>query len=288
MTGDSVWPNEMEKRLYSDDNWVKRRFREYMHQHHLKNLQHGFDLILQSAKADLRTEASRGYLGVLWWIIEPILYMGTFYVVFAHLFKQGDGNFICFLLTGLVVWKWFHTTIMVGSNSLMANVGLMNQVYVQKIIFPLTVIAVNSVKFIIIFFLLLVFLFFTDTPSASWILVPCVIGTQLLLTVAITCLVSAMVPFFPDFRQLLDNILLVFLFLSGVFIDLAQYSERIQQILYLNPMAILITMYRQVLLEGASPDWGKLLLIVCFSLFTLIVANWVLGRYDRIYPKIIH
>lgn len=259
-----------------------------MHHSRLQNIQHGFDLIRHSARADLRTEASRGYLGVFWWIIEPILYMGTFYFVFAHLFKRGDGNYVFFLLTGLVVWKWFHSTIIVGSNSLMTNVGLMNQVYVQKIIFPLTVIVVNSVKFVIIFMLLLSFLFFTHKPLASWSLVPCVIGVQLVFTLSLTCLVSAMVPFFPDFRQLLDNILLILMFLSGVFIDIAQYPEKIQKILYLNPMAMLITMYRQVLLEGTSPDWEKLLLIFIYSTFVFLFANWILRRFDRVYPKIIH
>jgi lipopolysaccharide transport system permease protein len=115
-----------------------------------------------------------------------------------------------------------------------------------------------------------------------------VIATQLLLILAITCLVSAMVPFLPDLRQVLENLLLVFLFLSGVFIDFAQYPEKIKKILYLNPMAILISMYRKVLLEGGSPDWDKLLSIFFFSILTFLLAHWILRRYDRIYPKIIH
>ena len=96
------------------------------------------DLIIQKARAGLRAEASRGYLGVLWWVIEPVMYMSVFYVAFAHLLKRGDENFVIFLLVGLIVWKWFHATLSTGGNSLMVSAGLMNQIYVPKIIFPLT------------------------------------------------------------------------------------------------------------------------------------------------------
>ena len=262
--------------------------RRLMDRDSLQSLKNGFDLIFQNSKADLRTEASRGYLGVLWWIFEPMIYMGTFYIVFSHLFKRGDQSFIFFLLTGLVVWKWFNASIIVGSNSLMSNVGLMNQVYVPKMVFPFTVIVVNTVKFLIIFGLFLIFLIIMAKPWISWTLVPCVIITQFVLTVSITCLVSALVPFFPDFHQLLDNIMLVFFFLSGVFLDIAQFPDKVQKLLFLNPMAVLISMYRQVLLEGIAPDWSKLLIINLFSVIVFISACLLLWRFDRTYPKIIH
>ena len=261
---------------------------KYMMQYNLQNLKHALDLIKQISKADLRTEASRGYLGVLWWIIEPVLYMGTFYIVFSHIIRSGDGNYVFFLLTGLVVWKWFNTTIIVGSNSLMVNVGLMNQVYVPKIIFPLTVIVTNTVKFFIIFILFLVFLCFASTPSLSWFSVITVIFVQTIFTISVTCLLSSIIPFFPDLRQLLDNILLVLLFLSGVFLNLSQFPERIQKILFLNPMAVIISMYRKVLLDNSLPDWNKLLFVVLFSIPIFLLAFWLLNRFDRIYPKIIH
>jgi lipopolysaccharide transport system permease protein len=246
------------------------------------------DLIIQKARAGLRAEASRGYLGVLWWVIEPVMYMSVFYIAFAHLLHRGDDNYVTFLLTGLIVWKWFHATLTTGSNSLMDSAGLLNQIYVPKIVFPLTIVAVNTFKFLFILIILVVFLqFSTAGVTAAWLLLPVLVFTQLLLIAALSSLLAALMPFFPDLKMIFDNILMMLLFLSGVFFDIAKLPENLQGYLLINPMAALIAMYRRVLLQGLPPDWGQMAWIVAFSAVTMALAVWVLRRFDRIYPKII-
>ncbi len=246
------------------------------------------DLVIQKARAGLRAEASRGYLGVLWWIIEPIMYMSVFYVAFAHLLNRGDESYVIFLLTGLIVWKWFHATISGGANSLAANAGLMNQVYIPKIVFPLTSIAVNFFKFLIILLLLLIFLQFTSAKVTwAWLLLPVLVLTQLALITAVTSLLAAVIPFFPDLRAILDNVLMMLLFLSGIFYDIDKLPESFKGYLTLNPMAPLIAMYRKVLLEGVPPDWHQVMGIFAFSAVVMLVALWFFRRFDRIYPKIV-
>jgi lipopolysaccharide transport system permease protein len=253
-----------------------------------KKWQNFMDLVIQKAMAGLRAEASRGYLGVLWWVIEPLMYMCIFYVVFAHLFHRGDENYIMFLLTGLISWKWFHATVATGANSLMANFGLMNQVYLPKIIFPLTNIAINTFKFLIILIILILLLQFTSARVTwVWVLLPVLVLTQLLLIVGVTSLLAAIMPFFPDLRVILDNILMMMLFLSGIFFDISKMPESVQQYLWLNPMAALIAMYRKLLLEGVAPDWQQVLGILSFSIALLSLAVWLFRRFDRVYPKII-
>jgi lipopolysaccharide transport system permease protein len=254
-----------------------------------RNWRYFVDLVLQNAKAGLRAEASRGYLGVLWWIIEPVMYMGIFYIAFAHLLHRGNENYVLFLLTGLIVWKWFHATVTSGSNSLMANAGLMNQVYLPKIVFPLTAIVINFFKFLIIFILFLTFVQFTSTKtSLTWAFLPLLIITQFLLIVSVTSLLAAIMPFFPDLRVILENIMMMFLFLSGVFFDIYKLPASIQGYLMLNPMAALISMYRKLLLNGVPPNWHQLYLVILFSLSVLIMALLLFHRFDRVYPKIIH
>ena len=246
------------------------------------------DLVLQKARAGLRAEASRGYLGVLWWVIEPVMYMCVFYVAFAHLLKRGDENFVIFLLTGLIAWKWFQSTLNTGANSLIANAGLMNQVYVHKLIFPLTNVAVNTFKFLIILTLLLLFLQFTAAKvTLAWALLPVLVLVQLYLIVAVTCLLAAVMPFFPDLKVILDNVLMMFLFLSGIFFDVEKLPADVQAYLLLNPMAVLIVLYRKVLLEGVPPDWLPLRWVVSFSTVVMLVAVLIIHRFDRVYPKIV-
>ena len=73
---------------------------------------HYISIIFEKAKADLIAEVRRGYLGILWWFIEPLLYLSVFYVVFVFVFDRGGEDGVAFLLTGLVVWKWFSSGVM--------------------------------------------------------------------------------------------------------------------------------------------------------------------------------
>jgi lipopolysaccharide transport system permease protein len=246
-----------------------------------------FELIYQKAKAGLRSEASRGYMGVLWWVIEPVMYMFVFYIAFAHLLKRGDENFVIFLLTGLIVWKWFHATVNTSANSLIANAGLIRQIYVPKIIFPLTNVAVNTFKFLIILAIFLVFLQFTAVKvSLSWAFLPLLIISQLFLIASISSFLAAIMPFFPDLKQILDNVLLMFFFLSGIFFDINKLPLKFQQFIKLNPMAIIIDMYRKILLDGLIPEWNLIFWIFLVSVIIMILAVLLFNRYDRIYPKI--
>ena len=258
-------------------------------EHPQRNLRYFIDLVTQEARAGLRVEASRGYLGMLWWVIEPTIYMGIFYLVFARLFKRGDENYVLFLLTGLIVWKWFYATINSGSNSLMANANLMNLVYLPKIIFPLTSITINTFKFLVIMIIFLIFLQFSSiTPSLTWFYLPLLILTQLLLIIGMASLLAAIMPFFPDLKVIMDNILLMILFISGIFFDISKFPASTQQLLYLNPIATLINMYRNLLLRSLKPDLSQILYVILISFSVLVIAVWLLYCYDRIYPKIIH
>ncbi|MEZ5600916.1 MAG: hypothetical protein R3F36_07955 [Candidatus Competibacteraceae bacterium] len=63
---------------------------------------HYRDLILYKTQADLRAEAAKTYIGFLWWVLDPLMFMMIFYVVFGLLLKRATPDFVPFLLIGLV------------------------------------------------------------------------------------------------------------------------------------------------------------------------------------------
>ncbi|MCB1756284.1 MAG: ABC transporter permease, partial [Gammaproteobacteria bacterium] len=84
--------------------------------------------------------------------------MLAFYIVFELGLRQGEENYLAFLLTGLILWKWFASTITTSSGIINANRGLLNQVYLPKWIFPLTVVIGNTSKLLISCTVLILFL----------------------------------------------------------------------------------------------------------------------------------
>jgi len=244
------------------------------------------DLLLYKAYADLRAENERTYIGFMWWIIEPVVNMAVFYFVFAYVLNRGQPDYVPFLLTGLVAWKWFGTTFTQGSVSIGANVGLMRQVHVPKLVFPLVVVVVNSVKFLFSFALLLGFLvWYGFELGAECTALPLVLLVELLFIVGATTVICGVMPFLPDLQVLLEHVLRVGFFLSGIFFPLREMPEAVRGFFYLNPMAIVIESYRDVLMEGQWPDFVGLGWVGLGSMGAMLVGVSVLGRYDREYPK---
>jgi len=236
----------------------------------------------------LMAEARRGYMGMLWWVFEPIMSMSVFYVVFGLIFKRGGEGFVPFLLCGLVLWKWFDACVRQGAGSIQGNRLLIGQVYLSKCIFPAVVVVVNSAKFLIVFILFLVFLLIYGVhPSVAWVWIPLLLLTQLMLIMAASFLVAAVVPFLPDIKILVDNALTLLFFMSGVFFDVSHAPVKFQHYLDMNPVAVLIHSWRQVLLEGVSPDWMAVGTVAVIALLFFAIALLLIKRWDRLYPKVL-
>lgn len=246
------------------------------------------ELVFFKAYADLRAEAARSYISFLWWVLDPLLYMCAFYVVFSLVLDRGGDDFVPFLLCGLVVWKWFDSTVKQGAISILANTGLIRQVYLPKFILPGAVVLSNTLKFSIVFVLLLLFLMiYGISPTSAWWALPLILATQLLFNTACAGMMSALVPFVPDIRQVIDNGMLLLLFFSGIFFDVTSLSDKAQTYLMLNPVAFLISSYREILLHGRWPGWEGLSLIAFASMAGIRLAGFIMGRLDRHYPKVL-
>jgi len=247
-----------------------------------------FDLILYKTYADLRAETERTYLGFLWWVFEPILFMGVFYVVFGILYPNNIENFTQFLLIGLVTWQWFKSSLAHGELSVLHNHAVMQQVYLPKFLFPIIVILTDSVKFVFVFLLLMIFLWGTGyLPNQYYAALPLVLVVQWLFIFACTLFLSAIVPFIPDIRFVVENFLTAIFFMSGLFFKASEFIPKdLQFYFYLNPMANLIEDYRNILMYQQWPDWGALWIITLVSMLGIAFSLWLLRRFEYIYPRI--
>jgi lipopolysaccharide transport system permease protein len=244
-------------------------------------------LILYKAYADLRTEVERTRLGMVWWILEPIASMVVYYLVFSVILKRGTEDYVAFLLAGVVPWRWFQSSIMHGSNSIVSAKRLMQQVYVPKVVLPAVAFVTDLFRFSLVFLLLVGFFAVSRVPfTASYAWLPMVLVAQGILIASLSFLTAAVTPFFPDLRIGLQNLLRLLFFLSGVFYDLNLFSERAQFYLRLNPMAVILESYRKVMLYAERPDTLRLGAIALGFALLLGGAMWLINRLDHDYPKL--
>ena len=223
----------------------------------------------------------------MWWIFEPIMYMSVFYVFFGILLGRNTDNFVPFLLIGLTAWQWFKSCLSHGAETILGAHFLICQVYLPKVIFPIILILTDTVKFLFIFILLLLFLWlYGYSIGWAYLALPLLLLVQLIFTTALTFFLAAIIPFIPDLRFVIENLLLAVFFMSGIIINADIIPEAYRQYYYLNPLVNIVESYRQILMFNNFPDSSTLLIILGLSFVGLWLATLLISRFEYIYPKI--
>lgn len=245
-------------------------------------------LTLFRAYTDLRAEAERYYISYLWWIIEPLMQLLVYWFVFGVVFQSQVPNFVSFLLIGLVLWRWITSNIADGSYSLLANRGVICQVWIPKYVFPNVVLLVHCFKFFVIFLLLLVYLWSVGFPPnwAYFALIPIFI-VQLVLTGGVAYVFAGLYPFLPDLRLLVETGLRLAFFLSAVFYQVERLDPKYHIYFLFNPFAQIIIACRDVLMAGRLPDWSALGFALSVGLICALVGLRLMKRFDLEYAKVV-
>lgn len=245
-------------------------------------------LLLYKTYADLKSESQRTYAGFFWWFAEPVISMAIYYVVFVKFFHHNEANYVPFLLVGLVIWRWFHVCLSQGASAILNGRRLLLQLYVPKHLFHNVVILGNSYKFLFSLAVLLLFLWVYGLPPTHYYLaLPLVLIIQLMFIMACTGIAAALTPFLPDLKIVIDNLLRGVMFLSGVFYAGSIIPEKYQFYFYLNPMAVFIESYRNILIDGTWPHWERLTWITVASMAGIAFGRHLLSRFDYSYPKVV-
>ena len=244
-------------------------------------LQHYLHLMDTMARMRLKADASRFFLGYIWWVLEPLLYVAVFYVVFELILQNRQENFLVFLMCGKLVFIWFSKSINQASRSIVAAKGLIGKIDTPKAFFPLASIHEGLYKQASVFLLLFVVLWgngYGLTASSLWLL-PLLIVSYLMI-VAASLIGAFLVCLAFDFSMLISLGMIFLMFTSGVFWDVRSLAEpaMIEAVLTLNPLAFVLDGFRQALLHDAAPAAGHLALIGLGSLLVVVVMLRVMQR----------
>lgn len=250
---------------------------------------HLYQVYLTQLTLNLKSETRKTYLSYIWWVLEPAMFVAVFYLVFAVFLNRGSDNFLVFLLCGKIPFLWFSKTVTNASNAISDGRGLIHQIPIPKMYFPLLVIGQDFVKQCFVFvFLLFVLWAFSVEPSINWLGIIPVILTQLLLVIACSLLAAAVTPFLPDFRFVISTGMMMLMFCSGIFYSYKDVIlEKHLELFLLNPLATLIKIYREVLLDSIPVDWGALMQISACSLLVIVFMKLWFSKNESNYARVI-
>lgn len=245
-------------------------------------------LIDTMARLSLKADARRFALGYLWWILEPLLYVAVFYLVFFHVLGTRTPDFLMFLTVGKLTFIWFSKSVTQASQAIVNARGLIARADLPKLLFPLAVLHEGLYKQFVVFALLLVFLWLGGiVPTLQWLALLPLILVQYLIITACALLAALLVCWQRDFTPLISLGMVFMLFVSGVFWDVNAVSDpgARELVLVLNPLAFLLDSYREVLLRGGLPDWAHLSGIAVAAALLLGLLWLAYGRWSRVIAR---
>ena len=212
---------------------------------------------------DIKVKYKQAFLGMAWAILQPLLLMVIFTVVFNRgLNIQSEGlPYPIFVFSGLIVWQVFSTGLGNAANSMVANAQIIKKIYFPRIIIPLSAILTALFDFLFagLVFVGLLFFYQVDISIGEWLL--CLAGSLFLTVLAasgLSLFLSAWNVKYRDFQYVIPFFIQVLFFVSPVLYDAGQFKNGLfSTLLKLNPMSGAIHLAR-VPLSGQAPDWELL------------------------------
>lgn len=235
------------------------------------------ELVDIQARMKMKAQANKLFLSYLWWVLEPLLFVSLFYLLFEYILKRGGSGFFIFLIVGKVVFLWFSKAVTMGSASLVQNRGLIGQVAIPKWIFPLINVQEATYKSMVSIILMVIVLacIGISEPTYWWQLVPLTMLTYLFIS-SVSLILSILVAMAEDFSQIISLAVMGLMFGSGIFWDINTIPDQdLVSIIYLfNPVAAVIDAYRTVLINNEIIDLYRLRSVFAFSLIL-----WLTGMF---------
>jgi len=210
--------------------------------------------------------------------------MLVLYFVFSNFFGSG-GSFVLYILTGLLVWRFFS----IGTTSALASVvgkpSLVTKIYIPREILPLSSTLSSLISSVLEFCVLVPLLFiFGVGVSPAIILFPVLLVLFFLIVYGTALILSSLFVYFRDLNNIWDVLMQVGFFACPIMYPLSQLSklpEQIKALYMLNPVTVLIEMYRDIFLDGTIPDLWSFVIVLAFGVMLVVVGNAVFKRLQR-------
>lgn len=222
---------------------------------------------------EVRARYKGSALGFVWSLLNPLMMMAVYFLVFSVYMRINIPNYSLFLFCGLLPWQWFATSITNATSTIVANGNLIKKVYFPLEILPLVNVTTNLVNFLLSLPILLGFMAFMHVPL-TWnvLFLPLLVAVQFLMTLGFSLILCTLNTFYRDIEQLLGPILLTWFYITPVIYQASSIPTQYKFLFYANPMAPLIASYQNIFYGGLPPSPRNLLYCTGFGVLTFLIG----------------
>lgn len=236
-------------------------------------------LIVAFAWRDLKIKYAQTLIGLGWTIIQPLTALVVYTLFFDYILniKTEGSPYILFVFSGLACWQLFSYIFLQGSASLIQNQELIRKLSFPRILLPVSKIIVAMVEFAISFLLLMIALLIAGkTPEWRFVLIIFPIVGIITIGLSIALLLSAATIHYRDLHHLVPFLVNFGIWFTPVFYPVTILPHKYAPLLYLNPVAGFIDIFRWCLgIQHTFHHWYLVsafvtLIVFCFALLFFI------------------
>lgn len=240
------------------------------------------DLLYELIKRNLKRRYSESFLGFLWYIIEPLVFMSIIIFVFTVIFPRGRENFAVFYLCGSLVFRFFSSGTSSSLRSIIQDGNLIKARRLPREIFPISQIIVALISSVFDLIILFIFMIIFGVPFQILLLfIPLFLLLETLIILGIGLILSVLYVRFRDLNVIWTLINRMLFWVLPIVYDISLVPVDYQLIYKLNPLTLLILDFRDVVLNYTIPSWENILYIVISGLILFLIGYFLFNRSKK-------
>lgn len=239
---------------------------------------------------EIKQRYKQSVLGYAWVILNPFFQMLVMAFVFSIIMRIPDLGvpYALYLYAGLLPWTLFSNSLVSASNILVSNAGLITKIYFPREIFVASTILAKIVDFLLASTVFVAFMFYFRvgvTWNVLWVFP--IFAIQMLFTYGLSLFLAAANLFYRDIQYLLGLVIMIWMYLTPVIYSTEIFPPQYRWIFQLNPMAVIINAYRQVILAGGMPNLRSLAIALVLSVVLLLISYKFFKKVEGVFADIV-
>ena len=239
---------------------------------------------------DVKVRYKQTLLGAAWAILQPLLTMLIFTLLFGRLagIKSDGIPYPIFAYAGLLIWTFFANSVTNSGNSLVGSANLITKIYFPRMIIPGAAVGAGLVDLAIAFLIqVALMIYYHVAITRAILMVPVLVLLATLLALGVGMWLSALNVKYRDVRHLLPFLLQMWMFASPVIYAPTFVPVRWRWLLTLNPMTGIIDGFRAAIFGQKRFDWAELAVSTLITLALLVYATYVFKRTEKQFADIV-
>jgi lipopolysaccharide transport system permease protein len=239
---------------------------------------------------DVLTRYKQTAVGAAWVVLQPLIHMILFTLVFSRLAKiPSDGiPYPVFAFTALLPWSYFAQALTRTSNSVVSSSNLVTKIYFPRLLIPIAASVAPVIDLIFSFLVLLVLMaWYKIVPTWGLLTLPFFLGLAIMTALAVGLWSSALNVRYRDVGSIIPFLVQIWMYASPVAYPVSMVPEKWRLIYSLNPMVGVIEGFRWALLGNHRPDFMAMILSAAVVAFLLVGGIVYFKKMEQSFADVI-